>query len=252
MFIVGLDEQFRAAPDAAISLSNDTAHHIRDVLRLKPGDAVEPTDPGSGTVYGGVIEGIHAGVTVRIDPPRETPAVQLPIILVCALCKGPKNDLICDWATELGATQIVFWQAKRSVVRLDDADAVVRQKRLLKIALAAAQQSRQPRPPAVSVHTSLARALQIVEAPEGNHPAKLLCSLSADSRPIQEVLATLSNYSAVQVIIGPEGDLSPEEEEVLTEHGFVHASLGSSTLRSELAVVAALLAIKLSSAVTLV
>jgi 16S rRNA (uracil1498-N3)-methyltransferase len=222
------------------------------VLRLKPGDAVEPTDPVSGTVYGGVIEGIHAGVTVRLDTHEQPPAGELPIILVCALCKGPKNDLICDWATELGATQIVLWQAKRSVVRLDDADTASRQKRLLKIALAAAQQSRQPRPPAVSVHTSLTRALHSFEATAGAHPAKLLCSLCAHSRPIQEILATANNYSAVQIVIGPEGDLTPEEQEILTEHGFVHTSLGSHTLRSELAVVTALIAVKLSRTVPLV
>jgi 16S rRNA (uracil1498-N3)-methyltransferase len=48
-------------------------------------------------------------------------------------------------------------------------------------------------------------------------------------------------------VIGPEGDLTPEELEILKSNGYLAASLGPNVLRSELAAVAAILAANTSA-----
>ena len=49
---------------------------------------------------------------------------------------------------------------------------------------------------------------------------------------------------ATAIVIGPEGDLSPEEETLLKSSGWLPVSLGKSTLRSELAALTAIVAVR--------
>lgn len=250
IFVSGLDEHLNTAPGAALLLPAHSSHHIKDVLRLRAGESIELADPSNGAVYEGTIDSFTGGVYVRIIAPCESSTTKLPhITLLCALCKGQKNDLICDWATELGTARIVFWQAARSVVRLHDTkDLRSKEERLGKIALAAAQQSRQAKPPTVLLTSSLCDALAVTAEAGGTTTYKVLCSLSQGSVPIRATLSTQRDLSPIHIVIGPEGDLTAEEEDLLSEHGFVRVSLGESVLRSELAVVAAILAARESAA----
>jgi 16S rRNA (uracil1498-N3)-methyltransferase len=115
--------------------------------------------------------------------------------------------------------------------------------RLNKIALAAAQQSRQPRPTLVAIHATLQDAL--VNIPAIQKGCALVCSLRPEAAPIANRLSAEANRPVV-IAIGPEGDFAPEEYDTLCiEHNFIPITLGPSILRSELAVVAALSAIRM-------
>jgi 16S rRNA (uracil1498-N3)-methyltransferase len=114
--------------------------------------------------------------------------------------------------------------------------------RLEKIALAAAQQSRQTKPPAVIVTSTLSDALAVTEEAGDINPCKVLCSLSEGTVPIRAALSKWNDKAPIHIAIGPEGDLTLDEETLLSERGFMRVSLGESVLRSELAVVAAILA----------
>ena len=61
-------------------------------------------------------------------------------------------------------------------------------------------------------------------------------------RSIKDVLKGLPSDSAVTVLIGPEGDFSPEEARLAVGHGFVPVHLGPSRLRTETAAVTAVTA----------
>ncbi len=250
VFVSGLEEHLSRAPGAALLLPFESSHHIKDVLRLREADLIELACPSTGTVYRGEIESLVGGVHVRIiDSLAPSISKSPPVTLLCALCKGQKNDLVCDWATELGSARIVFWQASRSIVRLGDAkDIRSKEARLSKIALAAAQQSRQARPPTVLLTSTLSDALSVVEEASDTNPLKVVCSLSNGTAPIREALSTSNAHSSIHIAIGPEGDMTAEEETLLSERGFIRVSLGGSILRSELAVVAALVVAKEISA----
>lgn len=239
-----------------IELSQENTHYLRDVLRLKDGDHLELGDPDSGAIFSAVILSTTSAVTVLIkEALPDTQLLQRPIVLLFALCKGQKNELVCDWATELGCSSIIFWQAERSVVRLkDERELSAKAARLTKIAQAAAQQSKQSRPPQIHVVRSLSAAAALNAATEISAAAqtlqsnsvglKLYCSLSPDAAPIHALLSTLNNSVATAIVIGPEGDLSPEEETLLKSSGWLPISLGKSTLRSELAALTAIVAVR--------
>lgn len=234
LFVEGLS----VSTGAAFRLDKDDSHYLRNVLRLQPEDLLELGDKASAQIFSAVVRELGDHVAVEIlellaptdEPQRET-------CLLFGLCKGSKNELVCDWATELGCSTIVFWQAERSIVRLKGPDeAKTKCSRLTKIAQSAAQQSRQLRPPTVHVTDSLHNALQIADS---LGPAlRITCSLAEGAAPFEQLLGT--SLSATVVVIGPEGDLSDKEDSMLTAAGFVRGSLGPNTLRSELAAVSAL------------
>ena len=225
-----------------IHLSIEDSHYIRDVLRLRAGDHLELGDAESGILALTSIRELEPTVVVAIDAILQAAAETPPgPTLLCALLKGQKNDLICDWATELGCSRIIFWQSSRSIVRIDtEKDRLHKEARLNKIALAAAQQSKQLKPPTVRVTRSLTEALESIAAPSGSEELRLTCSLRPGAAPIRSLIATHPTTFRHVVAIGAEGDFSPDEEASLGAHGFVPASLGDRTLRSELAVVTAL------------
>jgi len=75
--------------------------------------------------------------------------------------------------------------------------------------------------------------------------ARLLLSLQPHSPGLREAVAALAPDAPITLLSGPEGGLSPAEEEAALASGFVAVSLGQRTLRAETAALAALAALLL-------
>ena len=121
--------RFYAPPTAfdsdrkGVTLANDEARHLREVLRLKAGAEVYVFD-GEGKEFHCTIEesrrdSAYLKVISEIDPAR--PESPLQLILAVALLKGEKFDLVVQKATELGVSQIVPVITKLADIRLRDA-----------------------------------------------------------------------------------------------------------------------------------
>ena len=243
LFVEGLCQRGVLHLNSLLPLSPHDSHYLKDVLRLPVGALVEIGDPESGETFKTSISSITDGVILSIIEKVDTASADVSVTLLCALCKGQKNELICDWATELGCAQIIFWQSDRSIVRLkSEDDAVAKAQKFTKAAIAAAQQSRQVRPPKVHVATSLTRALEVAHI--GDAALKVCCSLEHDAPPLSQIASDLKPGGHVFIVVGPEGDLTPGEFDALKNNGFRAASLGRQVLRSELAVVAAIVTVK--------
>src|SRR2546423_11726034 len=142
--------RFYAPPSAftssldRVTLASDEAHHLREVLRLKPGDEAYVFD-GRGKEFHCRIEGsrrdvAHLAVIAQATPAR--PESPLQLTLAVALLKGEKFDLVVQKLTELGITRVVPVVTKLADIRLRDAsDAAKRVARWQRIALEAAKQS---------------------------------------------------------------------------------------------------------------
>jgi 16S rRNA U1498 N3-methylase RsmE len=69
--------------------------------------------------------------------------------------------------------------------------------------------------------------------------AKYLCSLDRDLPLLSDAIKDTAKTDKVILVVGPEGDVAPEEVSLLVErYKFIKVSLGAGVLRSELAVVA--------------
>lgn len=241
------DVRFHFTPTAEqhLELPREESHYVRDVLRLAVGDPLEIGNVSEKQIIAATIHSIGETVTVTLNALIESGhSPQRPIILLCALCKGDKNEQIIDWATELGCSTFHFWQATRSVMRLRSKEEFAKKAtRFQKVALAAAQQSKQNTPPNVSVHHDLLSALSALSSEPS--AARFVCSLEPSQPPLSTAIKQLRAGTPLIVAVGPEGDFTAEELEQLTAcSGFSKISLGPSVLRSELAVVTAIVAIR--------
>lgn len=246
LFLRGVRFDFQTSPQLIIPLSKDDSHYLLTVLRLPYGTEIEVASSDTGELANGVIHDDNGQPSVRLTGLiAQEHQHQREITILVALCKGPKNDLLVDWTTELGCTNVIFWQSDRSIVRLKNtAEAEQKRVRYQKIAQSAAQQSKQRLIPQVAVFLSLELALEALSP--RSHCTRLICSLAPSSPPIKEVLHNTESSKSCVLAVGPEGDFTPDEYTALINVGeFSPVSLGKSTLRSELAVLTALIAMRL-------
>ncbi len=132
-------------------------------------------------------------------------------------------------ATELGATCIAVVTTKRSVVRLDPARARERQARWARVAREAARQCGRSDAPAVPPPTTWGDALARVPG-----DAARFCLWEGAAEPLgPPLLEALARGAPLAFACGPEGGLDDAEVEQARDGGFVVASLGRLTLRTE-------------------
>ena len=223
--------------DEAPELKESDSHHCADVLRLEVGESVVIFD-GLGKVAEAELTRVHRKHCVlRVGHAYVTPAPRCGITLVQAIPKGKNMDLILQKGVELGASRIVPLLSSRTVVRMDDAsDAERKRERWQQIALEACKQCGRNSVPLVVVPSSVEQFLEDRPSTE----LLLLASLQPDARTIKEVLAAHANSSgehprSVTVMVGPEGDFTPEEIAMIKGAGASAVSLGPTILRAETA-----------------
>ena len=136
--------RFFAPPSAfnfskqTVTLTADEARHLREVLRLKPGDQVSVFDGEGKEFRARVAQARREFAELDLDEEIEAarPESPLQITLAVALLKGEKFDLVVQKATELGVTRIVPLITRYADIKLrDESDASKRVARWQRIAL---------------------------------------------------------------------------------------------------------------------
>lgn len=202
------------------------------VLRLKEGSAVTLTDAG-GARLTGVIEEVGAkSLTVRITARESEPEKEqaLRITLYQGLPKGEKLDLILQKCTELGASELVTFEAARSVVKLRGERSAGRLERSERIVQEAARQSGRRLAPKVTIGGNLDAVLR-----DARHEVKLLLWEGEQTTRLRETFQEHPTPESVGVVVGPEGGLTPGEVEQAMAYGFTPVTLGRRILRTETA-----------------
>jgi 16S rRNA (uracil1498-N3)-methyltransferase len=225
--VEGLDSGQRELTGAA-------ARYIQRVHRLGPGDSLLLFDPLLGLEAEAQILSSAAGaVLCQLDAARPSGYRAAPICLLQALAKGAKPDSTIAEATALGVERIVFLESERVVVRLEQERGAARRARWQRIAVEAARQCGRGNVPAIQGPLPLQDVLaQATDA--------WRLQLSPHGAPLLAELAEWRAGQSVALLVGPEGGLSAAEVSRAEAAGFRPASLGRTTLRTELAGVAAL------------
>lgn len=231
--------RFYAPPECVtggkIIIHGEELHHARDVMRLAAGDEIVVFD-GSGKEYHGVIQKVDKErMTVTIKKTVERKSEDCGLILIQALPKSDKMDLIVEKATELGVGRIIPVTTERAVVRPDIKKESLKVERWRKIALVAAKQCGRSTIPEVSGITGFEDSLKALNDPE----IKIIPCLHENTRALKEVLRGLKIRSAA-IFIGPEGDFTEKEIDAAKAAGVIPVSLGPEVLRSETAAICAL------------
>ncbi len=208
-------------------------HHLKNVLRLKVNDGVVVFD-SEGNEYAGVIDGVNkkqAVIKVTVSKPARSHKMKLTI--ACAIPKGDRMDDIIDQLTQLGVQRIIPIVTERVVVKLDTAKKEARLKRWRQIAQNAARQSQRNSIPFIEPVTGVVDVI----SHSLDFSLKLIPNLEGERKSVREVLAGAAPGDTL-VLIGPEGDFTPEEVGLALQEGFIPVSLGDTVLRVATAAVA--------------
>jgi len=220
-----------AAPGARVDLPDHTAHHAREVLRLRAGAVVRVFD-GQGQEFEATLEEVSrkrvlARLTGAVAPRPESP---LRIVLALPPLKGDRMELAIQKATELGVAAIWPVVTARTDAVGRPALHGSRQDRWEKVASGAAEQCGRALVPAVEATVTLDGLL--ARPFEG---ARLALIEDGAGAPPRE----WPRAASILCLIGPAGGWEPTEVERLTRAGFTAARLGPRILRAETAAVAA-------------
>ncbi|MCR5154812.1 MAG: 16S rRNA (uracil(1498)-N(3))-methyltransferase [Lachnospiraceae bacterium] len=229
--------------DGKIRITGSDVNHIKNVLRMQPGDRILVNN-GHETEYSGrILEINKEDVLVEITDERPTDT-ELPvkIYLYQGLPKKDKMELIVQKSVELGAYAIVPVEMKRCVVKLEDAKKEEKKlERWQTIAKSASEQSTRGMIPEVCHAKKYKEAMEeALKAGDVIIPYENAEGITA----LKNVLASLKekvkdNKSdekpVLSVFIGPEGGFDEAEIEYALERGAKTVSLGKRILRTETA-----------------
>ncbi len=244
---------------SSVVLPDHAARHVQ-VLRLQPGGLIRlfngrgapadpsiqsglPGQPQEGEFEATVLRMGRSDVEVSIGDFRPTQREAARAVhLLVGMPANERMDWLVEKATELGVASIQPLMTERSVLRLKADRADKKRAHWHGVAAAACEQCGRNRVPLVHEVTTLADwlASSAKKPAAADEPTKLLLSLGPGSRPLAEAAA---GSGSLLFLSGPEGGLSPAEENAARASGFAAVSLGPRVLRSETAALAVLAAL---------
>lgn len=207
--------------------TEEESKHCVRVLRLTEGDSLHLTDGRGLLCRAEIVEASpkHCRVEIR---ERWSEYGRRSYELVMAVAPTKNSDRF-EWfvekATEIGVDRIVPLLTDRCERR------VLKTDRLEKVATSAMKQSLKAYHPMIDALTPFR---ELVAQPFGG--VKLIAHCEEDM-PRQYIGKLVPAASRTMVLIGPEGDFSPEEIALAHHYGFENVSLGHSRLRTETAAV---------------
>ncbi len=218
-------------PEGEFVLNEGTAHHVAHSLRLRKNDKIILIDP-KGKEYSCKIQNIERKrVEVKIEGQllsnTESP---IHVALGISLINTSKLDTIIRHVTELGVSEIIPFQSRRSQLKCHHVEK--RKKRWEEIVKNACQQSGRTRIPVVS------GAVPFGEVIERDFPLKLISWEKEKGGTLRGIYEAHKKAGRIILLVGPEGGFTEEEFKQATEKAFLPFSLGPRILRCETAAIA--------------
>lgn len=237
-----------AISDKIITISGKDVNHIKNVLRMKPGEEISVSTTESSAEYRCIIKELHDEAVICDLAFIKEEGNELPskIYLFQGLPKSDKMELIIQKAVELGAYEIIPVEMKRCVMKLEPKKVDSKIARWQAISEAAAKQSKRTVIPTVTKPLSFKEAIN--KATECTH--RWVPYEMADGMPrTRELIDSVQPSESIAIFIGPEGGFDTTEIDYAKEQGFEIITLGKRILRTETAgmVVISLLMMKLDS-----
>lgn len=217
-----------------IQLTPDTRHHLIDVMRAQVGTQFELV-VNHQNVYLAELVDANRGTAKLLETIPNEVELPLKVTLACGLPKTKeKPEMIVQKATELGAHQIVFFEAQRSVSHWTNGKEVKKLARLQKIANAAAEQAHR----IVQPRVTYVKKLEDVFGQQDFDIRLVAWEESAKQGETKALVKNLQKAQAGQellAIFGPEGGLAQQEIDQLATYQVEPVGLGPRILRTETA-----------------
>ena len=209
-------------------LSEEEAAHALRVLRLSIGAELEITD-GKGNLYKAVISSI-AGKHCYVEAKEVLPMPKGWNGNIHIAVAPTKNMDRIEWfaekATEIGLDALTFVNCRFSERK------VIKTERVERIVVSAMKQSLKYSKPVVDEMVDFKKFI----SQERSGEKYIAHCYDGEKNMLKDIHQAGCDAT---VLIGPEGDFSPEEVKMAMEAGYKPVSLGNSRLRTETAALAA-------------
>jgi 16S rRNA (uracil1498-N3)-methyltransferase len=214
------------SPANVLTLNEETSRHILQVLRMKISERLQLTDGEGNLFLAEIIEGHKKKCTVKIIEKQTVSQKELAVCIGISLLKNANRfEWFLEKATEIGVTEIfplLCARTEKQQFRYD---------RMKQIVVSAMLQSKQSWLPVL--HEPV-MANQVIS--NSKYETRLIAHCEDE---IKTSIADFRKQPSVQILIGPEGDFTPNEISYAFEHGFEPVTLGDTRLRTETAGVVA-------------
>ncbi|MFN2458393.1 MAG: 16S rRNA (uracil(1498)-N(3))-methyltransferase [Chitinophagaceae bacterium] len=207
-------------------LDEATSKHITQVLRMKVHDEVVLTD-GKGTkAQAAIANDNRKRCEVKISSVEKAKESNLKVAIAISLIKNTfRFEWFLEKATEIGVSEIVPIICERTEKQN------FRLQRMNGIVISAMLQSQQFWLPVLHEPVNFKK---LITSNPDKYNKKLIAYYSKEDKPL--LTYQLANGLTNQLIlIGPEGDFTPQEIEMALKIGFEAVSLGKTRLRTETA-----------------
>jgi 16S rRNA (uracil1498-N3)-methyltransferase len=213
--------------EPCVTLGADETRHLRDVLRLRPGDEVFIFD-GEGREYRGNVGEIQkkqAVITISGPASPASPESPLDLTLASTVLNGERYDLIVQKAVELGVKTLIPMITVRCEAKLRD--AARRVDRWRRIAMEATKQCGRA-------------TLMVVEEPatfdeliSSATVEEVVMFSERDGHPFPKTI----KGQKMTALVGPKGGWDDSELEAAVAAGIQVVTLGGRILRAETAAI---------------
>ena len=216
-------------------LIQNSSKHLVNVLRKKEGSLIELFDGKGSSCTAEIISSQKKRVKVKlVEELVFQDRKGIKISLGQSLIKTEPFSFSIQKATELGVTSISPLYTERTVIKLKSNSTKSRKARWQSIATHACQQCGENWLPDINEIQRLEDWAQAVKAKH-----KIVLYPNAETK-----LSSLTFDDSVAIAVGPEGDFTDSEINLLTEKDFLPVKLGERVLRADTAVISVVSAIR--------
>lgn len=206
-------------------LKEDDIYHIKKVMRYRDGDLVEIVY--NNKLYISKIEDLNNNIKFKIINEISNNNENRPYVtLIIPFLKEVKMDLIFQKATEMGVNEFIITPLERCMVKIDSKKLESKMTRWMRICKEASEQSKRLTIPVINTINNINELNKL----DGYN---FTCSTHEKENNIKKVLKRIKSCDRINLVIGPEGGISKQEEETLNNMGFKSISLGNLIMRVE-------------------
>ncbi len=219
------------AAGSVLTLEPGPSRHIAGALRLREGAELTLFNGRGGEYLAQITAVAKQAVTVAVKSFSDAECeARLPITLCVGISRGERMDLVVQKSTELGVAAIQPLVTERTEVRLKGERQRKKWQHWQQVAISACEQCGRNRLPVIAEPLTLDHWL-----PAAGGSLKLVLHHRSP-----EGLGERPAPASVDLLVGPEGGLSPAEIALAGKAGFQPLALGPRVLRTETAPLAAL------------
>ena len=211
------------------NLSNEQSHYIKNVMRLKPGDTISLFNAANGEWDAKIVNHNKENTEFKVEKLTKSKKSENELWLAFSPIKKSYLDMMVQKTTELGIRKFIPILSDRTIVK------EINIERLKKIIIEASEQSNRISVPEIKNLEPLTSFLNKFP----NEGSLIFCDINCDKRNLKDILSK-ENLGPVCILIGPEGDFSERERQLIIEKKEISSlSLASNILRAETAAIAA-------------